>query len=95
MLFLCLEILKAYNRCCPIRIKQVSEILMNKPLINKHVISLVIYKHFLFKQFKNKIIPFHIYKNFKIIEAKYIDNARKNYLRRNFDSCSNDLKKKL
>ena len=93
MLFLCLEMFKIYDRCCPIRIKQVSENRTNKPWINKHVLSLVRYKHFLFKQFKNKIIPLDIYKNFKINVAKYIDDARKNYLIRKFDSCGNDLKK--
>ena len=95
MLFLCHEMFKIYNLCCPISIKQVSENRTNKPWKNKHVLSLVRYKHFLFKQFKNKIIPFDIYKNFKINVAKYIDDARKNYLTRKFDSCGNDLKKKL
>jgi len=80
------NIYKIYDKCCPIRIKQVSRNRILKPWITKPLINCINTKHRLFRQYKRGETDFRIYNIYKNLVTSQIKQAKMRYFRNKFNS---------
>ena len=54
-----------YNYSCPIRTKNVTDVNARKPWLTKEIVKLLKFKQFLYRDYKNNYLPYHIFNNFR------------------------------
>ena len=82
----------AYNESCPLKIKSISYKSILRPWITKSIISQINYKHLLFKRFKESIIPFHVYNEFKNSLKSKLKSAKLLFYKDKFKLFKNNAK---
>ena len=86
------KLYELYNKCCPIKEKNISFKRLQKPWITDELLDRINIKHFLFKQMKNNLIPFHVYNDYKNSFSNLLKQTKRNYYLQKFDQCSGDIK---
>ena len=82
-----------YNRCCPIRAKQVSYKSLKNPWIDQELANAIKYKFRLFKNYKRGLNSFQEYNLFKNSLQTIIKIAKINYFKLKFNQAFGDIKK--
>lgn len=82
-----------YDKCCPIRTKQISSKRITKPWLSDDLIYCIKRKYTLFKRYKNNEIPFIEYNNYKNYVTRIVRQSKKNYFVNKFESCRGDLRR--
>ena len=82
-----------YNRSCPIRTKNVTDVNARKPWLTKEIVKLLKFKQFLYRDYKNNYLPYHIFNNFKNKLTNIIKIAKKNCLKQKFRDCIGNSRK--
>ena len=82
-----------YSKSCPVRNKIISVKRMSKPWIDRDLIRVINTKHRLFRQFKDGLIDFDIYRNYKNYLSTRLKSAKKNYYNNVFNTCRGNLRK--
>jgi hypothetical protein len=87
------DLFKIYDKCCPIRRKQLSSKRFLKPWISNAIMAMIKIKHSLFREYKRSNVTFEIYNGVNLRVARSLRVAKKTYYRDKFDSYSRDVKK--
>ena len=82
-----------YDRCCKLRVKQISKKSFMRPWLTSSIKRLVNHKHFLFRRYKRGLIDFDTYNNHKNLCTRSLKKCKTDYFNRKFESCKGDLKK--
>ena len=82
-----------YDRCCPIRNKNVSSKRLLKPWITNSLLRSINTKHNLFKQYKRGDICFNIYNNYKNFLSHTIRRSKRDYYQVRFEQSRGDIRK--
>ena len=77
---------RIYDKNCITRVKQISKNSYLKPWITNRIKEQIKQKHFLFRQYKRGIIPFHVYNNHKNACVRILRNAKITYFKNIIDS---------
>jgi len=81
-----------YDRCCPIRCKQVSSNGYMKPWINNEVLNCVIRKHELFREYKRGLVSFQVYNSHKNLVTRTLRRVKSEYFKNKFNSNMNNAR---
>ena len=81
-----------YNQNCPKRTKTVSYKYYLKPWINEEIKCQINRKHVLFKNYKRRLIPFHVYNSQKKHVTKIIRQSKKKYYATKFKRVRDSIK---
>ena len=76
-----------YDRCCPLRSKQLSVSRFSKPWISDSILLDINRKHALFRDYRRGLIDFRMYKNYRNILSKKLKQSKLNYLQDKFSAC--------
>ena len=82
----------SYNMACPVRTKYISRSTLSKPWFDEDLKKLCNIKHRMFKQYKNGLIDFSVYNEFKNKFTSIVRRTKKNYYNDLFDKCKSDIK---
>jgi len=86
------KLLQLYNKCCPIRSKHVSYSRFSKPWITNQHMASIAQKHLLFRQYKQGLVPFNVYNNFKNQVTRILKSAKLRYFSEKFNSALGSTK---
>lgn len=81
-----------YNECCPKKVKTISFKKYTRPWMTDELIASVNYKHVLFKHYKQSIIPFNAYNEYKNKLVKIIRSTKSNFYKSKFNHVRNSTK---
>ena len=84
------ELERIYQICCPLKSKEVSTKRLKKPWISREILNDINEKYDLFKRYKNELIPYEQFLNYKRELNRKINLARKNYFLHKFENCQGD-----
>ena len=90
--FLIQQVYEIYNKCCPIRSKQISLKSFKNPWIDSVLASSIKEKFSLFRNYKRGINSFNEYNTFKNALQSRIRQAKAKYFKRKFDQSFGDIK---
>ena len=90
--FFCENIRDIYQKCCPLRQKNLSADKIDKPWIDKTICNKIKRKFYLFKRYKVGAITFQMYNDYKLQTEKDLKIAKRNYFQRKFANCKGDSK---
>ena len=82
----------SFNEFCPIKIKTVSYKKYTKPWITSDLISLINYKHILFKRYKQLNVPFSTYNDYKNNLCKVLKRRKIEFYNNRFNRIKNDTR---
>ena len=86
------ELLRLYNKFCPINVKEISLKNSKKPWITREIILKIRNKHSLFRSFKNGNIPYHQFQTHQKELDKSIKMSKKSYYNNKFQEYGNNSK---
>jgi len=81
-----------YDRCCPIRCKNISRGRFIKPWITNQLMTFVNRKYVLFRRYKRGEIPFEIYNTFKNEVTSIMKRSKLKYFSEKFNNSLNDAR---
>jgi len=84
------KLYESYNRCCPVRSKQITVSHKFKPWITNSLIDCINYKYVLFRKFKRSQIPFQRYNSYKNLLTRIIRRSKVRYFYTKFNACKNN-----
>ena len=87
------ELFKIYNRCCPVRRKQMSVKRFLKPWLSNDVMIVIKRKHYLFGEYRRGNVTFEIYNGVNLRLSRLLKSTTKQYFQDKCNSYSRDIKK--
>ena len=79
-----------YDITCPKTIKSISYKKICRPWISDELVDEINYKHILFKQYKQSIVPFHVFNNYKNKLKSKLRTAKSTYYKTKFSQIRGD-----
>ena len=84
------ELERIYQSCCPIKTKEISMNRLKKPWLSQQLLDDIRVKYELFNRYRNGLIQYDQFLNYKKELQKKINIARKNYYLYKFENCRGD-----
>ena len=84
------ELERIYQACCPIKVKEISTNRLKKPWLSQQLLDDIHKKYEIFKRYKNGLIQYDQFLNYKKELQKKIKIAKNNYYLNKFESCRGD-----
>ena len=82
------ELDRIYKTCCPIRTKEISTNRLKKPWISQQLLNDIHEKYEIFKKYKNGLVQYDQFRNYKNELKRKINAARNKYYLYKFENCS-------
>ena len=87
------ELMRLYNKFCPVKVKEIAVKNFKKPWITREIIQKIRDKHSLFRSFKNGITPLNQFQTYQKELNKQIKTSKQNYFKHKLESYGNNSKK--
>ena len=84
------ELDRIYKTCCPIKTKEISMNRLKKPWLTQQLLNDIQEKYKIFKRYRNGLVPYHQFLNYKKELKRKIETASSNYYLYKFENCRND-----
>ena len=84
------ELDRIYKTCCPIRTKEISINRLKKPWISQQLLNDIHEKYEIFKKYKNGLVQYDQFRNYKNELKRKINAARNKYYLHKFENCSSN-----
>ena len=82
-----------YDKCCPVRVKQLSFKRFSKPWIDDILMELINQKHQMYRDYKQQIIDFQTYNSFNKNASAILIRSKSSNYKLKFEQCQGDIKK--
>jgi hypothetical protein len=86
------ELYKIYDRCCPLRVKTISNKSITKPWISGEIKNMISHKHELFQLFRMGIVQRAVYNQCRNELTLMLRRAKTNYFSAKFAACQNNIR---